>query len=431
VNARLVSEVTSLWFIVEVIIPLTMAVWMLFDVHRNQRRRQERMRLKLAGRWDEVDAHYQRELRSHRLILPFLLRKYVLPGTLEAGYAAYLYERGRFESALEYTDRAIVLARKPRWRFKSLFGMKPNTRTLPVALNLRVLVLTGLGRYDEARATAAELRAILPPGQRKNSADCLMEVQSGNLGEALNLAYETLSHNLKDGTARLVASGVYSLRGDFSQAANILYYEPGDVTEHYSPADLAIALKDRQSIKFIALQRQYAATIHEPIRLLTLADVYIEQGTFDDATRALDAAEKLLGPNPVIRCSYHRKRALCAAASGDTQQAEQHLMEARSLVEQHPRRGAEWEVCVAAGRCYLALQQMEKARAEFAHAQTITLHPIEKHLTNYWLGRTAEAARHPAEAIRHYQSVVADGIETRMREEAVDALSRLKDLSGR
>jgi len=430
VNARLVTEVTSLWFILDVVVPLSIAVWVLVDVQLSQRRQRQRMQLRLAGKWDELDAHYQRALRSHRLILPFLMRKYVIPGNLEAGYAAFLHQRGRFESALEFTDRAIALARKPRWRLKSLFGMQPSTKTLPAALNLRVLTLTSLGRYDEARATAAELRTMLPSGHRKNSADCLTELQSGNLDQALNLAYETLSHNIQDGIARLVASGAYSLRGDFSPAANILYYEPGDVTEHYSPADLAIALKDRQSVKFIALQRQYAATIHEPIRLLTLADVYIEQGTFDDATRALDAAEKLLGPNPVIRCSYHRRRALCAAASGDTQRAEQHLREARSILQQHPTRSTQWETHMAAGRCHLALQAIEKATAEFQSALGHVLHPIEKHVTNYWLGRAAEAARHRADAIRHYQNAVADGIETRMRQEATEALARLKDLSG-
>jgi tetratricopeptide (TPR) repeat protein len=384
------------------------------------------MRLKLAGRWDELDAHYQRELRSHRLILPFVMRKYAVPGNLEAGYAVYLYERGRLESALEFTDRAIVLARKPRWKLKSVFGMQPNTRTLPVALNLRVLVLTGLGRYNEARTTAAELRAMLPPGQRRNSADCLMEVQSGHLQEALELAYETLSHNSKDGTARLVASWVYRLRGDFPEAASILFYQPPDVTEHYSPKDLDLVLRSREGVKFVALQRQYAATIHEPIRLLALSGVYLEEGNLDDATQALDTVEPLLGANPVILCDYHRRRAICAAARGDGPRAEQHLAAARSILAKYPKRSTQWETHIAAGRCYLSLQAMDKAGAEFVQAQALCLHPLDKHVTNHWLGRAADAAHRRSEVIRHYKNLVADGIDTKMRQEATETLSRLK-----
>ena len=429
VSAHLLAEATSLWFIVDVLVPLTVAIWLLIDVHWSYRRRQQRIRLKLAGKWDELDAHYQRELGSHRLILPFLLRKYAVPGNLEAGYAAYLYERGRLESALEFTDRAITLARKPRWKLKSVFGVRPTTRTLPVALNLRVLVLTGLGRYDEARTTAAELRDLLPPGQRRNSADCLMEVQSGHLEEALNLAYETLSHKSNDGTARLVASWVYRLRGDFPEAANILFYQPHDVAEHYSPKDLALVLKSHEGAKFVALQRQYAATIHEPIRLLALSGVYLEAGNLDDATQALDTVQPLLGANPVILCDYHRRRAMCAAGKGDSPRAEQHLAAARSILADYPKRSTQWETHIAAGRCYLSLHAMDKAGAEFAQAQALWLHPLDKHVTNYWLGRTADAARRRSEAIQRYEKLVADGIDTKMRQEAIEALPRLKVMS--
>ena len=387
------------------------------------------MQLKLAGKWDELDAHYQRELRSHRLLLPFLLRKIVIPGNLEAGYAAFLHQRGQLEPALEFTGRAIALARKqPRW-LKSIYGMPLRRKTLSVALNLRVLILTSLGRYDEARATAEELRGVSPPGHRRNSADCLTEVQSGNLEEALNLAYETLSHNVKDGTARLIASRVYRLQGRFAEAANILFYEPRDVTEHYSPKDLANMLKDRQSAEFITLQRQYAASIHEPIRLLALAGVYLEEGNCDDAARSLDAVEKLLGANPVILCDYHRRRAICAAAQGENARMEQHLREARSIVAQHPKRSTQWATDIAAGRCYLLSQAIDKAGVEFLAARSRALHPLDKHVTNYWLGRAAEAAKHRTEAIRHYQSLVSDGIQTRMREEAVAALQRLRSLA--
>jgi tetratricopeptide (TPR) repeat protein len=223
-----------------------------------------------------------------------------------------------------------------------------------------------------------------------------------------------------------VASSIFCFKREFTEAINILVYEPKDITEHYSPEDLALVLQNRESARFIALKRKHSATIHQPIRLLSMARVYVDQENLDDATQALDTTEPLLGANPVIRCSYHRYRALCAAAKGDALQTELHLANARSITQSLPKRDTQWETSIAAGRCYLSLRLTDKASLEFQEARRHTLHPIEKHVTNYWLARTAEAAKRRSEAIRHYQSVVADNIPTWMREESLVAINRLK-----
>jgi len=421
--ARLLAKLTSVWFLLEVAVPLVIAAWVLIDVKHSQRRMQRKVRLKLDGKWDEVDVHYQCDLKSRRLF-SYLMREHIEPGNLEAGYALFLYEQGRLEPALQFADRAVVLARKRRVFLNSILGLQQ--KTLPAAINSRVLILTGLGRYDDARTASAELSNLPSVHNKLRATICLTEVYSGRLDRALELAYKTLAHDPKDSTARVVASWVFRLKGEFAEAINILVYTPKDVTELYSPKDLANLLRDRESAKFIELQRQHAATIHEPIRLLLMSGVYAEQTKYDDATRALDAMELLLGNNPVIKSSYERNRAICAAAKGDVRQTEQHLAEARTIAQNLPKRDTQWETNIAAGRCYLLLKLTDKAGVEFLAAQRHVLHPIEEHVTNYWLARTAEAAKRRTEAIRNYQSVIADDIPTWMRQQSLAALDRLK-----
>jgi len=422
VVTRFLTTATSVWFFLEVVVPLALAVWVLIDVRHSQRRQQRKLRLQLDGKWDELDAHFQRELKSRRL-LSYIMRKYVLPGNLQASYALFLYQRGQLETALEFADRSVALARKQRVFLKSVFGVQQ--KILPSALNSRVLILTGLGRYDDARVASAELRNMPSVRNKAQATICLTEVYLGNLDRALELAYETLAQDPKDGTARVVASWVFRLKGEFAEAINILVYKPKDVTELYSQKDLDTLLRDRESAKFIALQRQHAATIYEPIRLLVMSGVYLDQADYDDATHALDAMQSLLGNNPVIRSNYERNRAICSASKGDVRQAEQHLAEARTIALNLPKRDTQWETNISAGRCYLLLKLTDKASNEFLAAQRRMFHPIEKHMTNYWLARTMEVAKHRAEAIRNYQCVVADDIPTVMRQESLDALDRL------
>ncbi|HUJ11769.1 MAG TPA: hypothetical protein VL171_17300 [Verrucomicrobiae bacterium] len=423
-NAHLPRVVTSVWFLLDVVVPLVVATWVLLDVKYLQLWSQRKIRLKLAGKWDELDAHFQRRLKTRRP-LAYFFQNYIVPGNVEASYALYLYERGLSEAALEMADLSIARARKQPALLTITFG-PPAQKTLHSALHTRVLILNGLGRYDDARATSAELRTLAKVSNKTHATASFTELYSGRLDEALELAYETLSHDPKDGSARLIASAVYCLKGAFTEAINVLVHELKDVTELYSPKDLSDMLKDRESAKFIALQRQYAATIHQPVRLLSIARVYIEQQNFDDATRALDATEPLLGNNPIIRCSYNRSRAICAAAKGDAKQTEQYLAEARTITLSQPKRDTRWETNIAAGRCYLSLQLIDKARAEFLEAQRRALHPIEKHVTNYWLACTAVTAKRRNKAIRYYQTVVADGIPTVMRQESLAALVDLK-----
>lgn len=405
-------------------ITLVVSAWVLLDMKYLQRWRQRKIRLELNGKWDELETHFQRRLRTRHLFV-YLFQKYAMPGNVEASYALYLYNRGREDAALEFAERGIALARKQPAVLRSTFGT-PTKKTLREALHTRALILNSLGRYDEARATSVESRTLPKVGGKTHVTESLTELYSGHLDSALRLVYETLAHDPKDGPSRFVASAIYCLKGEFAEAINILVYDLKDVVDLYSPEALANLLNDPEAAKFIALKRRSSAAVHKPARLLAIIRVYVDQQSFDDATQALDATEPILGTNPVIQANYHRYRAICVAAKGDAWQTEQHLAEARSLTQRHPKRDSQFETHIAAGRCYLSLKLTDKAGTEFLEAQHHTLHPIEKHVTNYWLARTAEAARGRTDAIRNYQSVIADDIPTVMRQESLAALNRLK-----
>ena len=77
----------------------------------------------------------------------------------------------------------------------------------------------------------------------------------------------------------------------------------------------------------------------------------------------------------------------------------------------------------SAGRVALLLGRCEEARTQFLAALDLALHPLEKHATRYWLGRSAEACGHAEEALSLLSAVTNDAFATWM---SADAANRLK-----
>jgi hypothetical protein len=72
------------------------------------------------------------------------------------------------------------------------------------------------------------------------------------------------------------------------------------------------------------------------------------------------------------------------------------------------------------------LGQTDQTRHDLAAAERYAFHPIEKHIIPYFYGQVAETARRPAEAIRHYDAVIADRIPSWYRQLALEAIARLQ-----
>ena len=96
------------------VVAVRILVWFALDMRSILKSLQRRNQLATDGRWEDLDRHFQRTLKSWR---PFawLQQRYLLPGSVNGTYALFLYERGRYEEALEKLDAAIrQIERKPR-----------------------------------------------------------------------------------------------------------------------------------------------------------------------------------------------------------------------------------------------------------------------------------------------------------------------------
>jgi tetratricopeptide (TPR) repeat protein len=182
--------------------------------------------------------------------------------------------------------------------------------------------------------------------------------------------------------------------------------------------------EDPEGAKVLALQQKKVAGIFPPVRLIMLAQVYVAREDFENAERALDQAEKSMGPEPGLQMSYCRHRACCLAGQGKIKEAENYIERMRAITRELPKRSLLWEAHFTAGRVYLYLGRFNDALAEFIEAQRSVLHPIEKHVTAYWIARTHEAAGNHREANPYYQLVAADPIPSWMRKQAAEALAQ-------
>jgi hypothetical protein len=117
---------------------------------------QRRYVLEIEGRWKDLDEHFERTARPCRPFV-WLHQKCLLPGNEETQHALFLFKQGRLEDALEKADRAIRQMEHKPLIFKGFYRSR-NLKMLDGVLNARILILTGLGRCDEAREVAARVQ---------------------------------------------------------------------------------------------------------------------------------------------------------------------------------------------------------------------------------------------------------------------------------
>jgi len=360
-------------------------VWFILDVKHLLRWSARVSQLGAEGRWEELDAAYRRELRPWRPIA-WLFMRVLAPGGVQAMYALHLNDVGRETEALAMAERGVRLA---------------NRAVLPAALAAHVQVLASAGRYDDARAAALKARQTpdLTPGLATTGA--LAELWCGRIDEALALAQAALKADASDDQGRTIAALAYGLRGDFKEAIGILLYRPSDISKFYTPEDFAAVMADKDGAACLAWGQQEYAQVMRPARLLVAADIYLDMPDVEGARFSLERARGVLGANPIIVHNFERMSALRAALAGEADPAQKHLAKMWEIARRIPaKRSLQFESHMGAGRCLLALHRPDEAAAELKKAAALALHPIERHVLNYWAGDT--------------KALLADGIATWM-----------------
>ncbi len=385
---------------------------------------QQKNRLSIEGRWEDLERHFVRASKPRRPFV-WLHRRYLMPGNDTIQYALFLFKQGRLEEALARVDQAVQQISAKPWFFRSIHR-SATFASLCGAFRTRTLVLTGLGRYDEAREAAAQLERLAGSNGRPNAPLALLEYYCGRLDEALALAQSVPPGDKEYDPMRGITALALCAKGEFDAAIQALLYEPGDIAKYYPHGGLETVGQTPEGAKLIELQRQKLAGIFQPARLLGLARVYLVREEFENAARLLDQTEKSLGPEPGLQASYFGQRACALAGQGKTGETEQYIQCMRVLARQLSKRSMLCETQFAAGQAYFYLGRFGDALAELIEAWKYVLHPMEKHSTAYWIARIHEAAGHPREALPYYQMVAADSIPTWMRMRAAEALAALK-----
>lgn len=412
-------------YLINSLVAIGLLSWLAMDMRFILKAGQRKNQLSIDGRWKELDEYFEYISNSWR---PFvrLHNRYFLPGSFQVQHALFLYQRGRFEDSLAKVDQGIMWLKTKPQIFKSIHK-SATLATLCGALKARTLILTGMGRYDEARQASDELRGLEQSGSSSNPPLALLEFSCGRLDEALALTQAVPPKDAQYDSMRVITALTLNMKGEFDQAVQALLYEPGDMTKFYSPEGLKRVSGTTEGAKLIELQNKRIAGVFQPARLIVLAKGEISREDFRGADLALDQAEKKLGREPGIQFSYCRYRASSMAAQGKVAEAEDYIHRMRTIVKELPKRSLFWETHFAAGRCYLYLSRFGDALAELEEAQRFVLHPIEKHSTNYWIGRIHEVAGDHSKASPFYQAVVADSIPSWMRKKAAEALDRYKN----
>jgi tetratricopeptide (TPR) repeat protein len=398
--------------------------WFSLDMRSILRSGQRKNQLSIEGRWKDLEDHFKQISKPCRPFVWFH-QKYLMPGNIAVQYALFLYKQGRLEESLAKVDQAIRQVEGKPGLFRDIFRSGTFT-TQRGALKARILILTGLGRYDQARASAAQLEQLTGANGRPNASLALLEYYCGHLDEALAMAQDVRPEDSQYDAMRGVTALAYNAKGEFDQAIQALTYEPSRISKFYSREGMESMKEVPEGAKLIELQGKKLAGVFQPARLLQLAHVHVAHEKFEEAVKMLDQAEKTMGPELGIQTSYCRHRACSCAGLGNTVEAEKYIERMRALVQKTPKRSLLWETHFAAGQSYFYLGRFSDALAELNEAQRSVLHPIEKHFTAYWIARTNEAAGDRPAAVLHYQIVAADPIPSRMQKYAAEALARLK-----
>lgn len=288
------------------------------------------------------------------------------------------YKNGGYQEALEKIDHALSVLDRSAMPVQdvSLYGM---------CLSAKTMIVAALGRYDEARQMAKTLRGA---GAAPASliATAFAELYTGRLNDALRICNEVMAADPDSNSANGMAATIALLLGDTSYALRLLDYDSDD-----------------------------------PTRLLLLAETHLRDRDSVAAEEALDLAEPRLPDYAVVILEYRRLRALAAAHAGDGATMEANLRLLDEAVA-HARHKS-WDAAIGRGEALFMIQGFDAALSAFVQASGYARHPMDIHITRYWLARAHAALRNKDQAELLYRAVLADGFRTRMSDEASSALS--------
>jgi tetratricopeptide (TPR) repeat protein len=357
------------------------------------------------GRWDDLEALHQKELRAFRPFVRLLIR-FKSPGGLEVLIAGLLYQKGRAEEALRSAESAAAKSR----------GHATNHSE---ALSLQALSLLELGRYEELRDVAARIRS-LGVTHVADFNEALLCLFLGRLDPALSLAQQVIRHPKGD-LGRGLLSAILLSKGDHAAALETLLDPPRPVSAYYSPENLRKLERSSDGRAMVEAHQKQWAGVAEPLRFLQAGYLYLDLGDVEGLRFTLEKAGGVLGGNPTLNIIHRELNACLCASTGDAAGAERWLQQGAELLKTHPRRLSQMEFRRFGGRANLLLGRPAAALADFEASLELTRHPMEKHIARYWLARAQEAKGNKEKAAELYRAVVADGIASKYSVEAAKA----------
>jgi tetratricopeptide (TPR) repeat protein len=347
-----------------------------------------------------------------------LFQRFVVPGLLEADYALHVSNHGEHERALILAEKA---SRKAARRVATHLAVLP----------AESMILLRLGRYEEARhvvQVGRNLLAARPAELAKDSGhsnleagiilqDAMIEMYLGHLDAALNLGIEASAASVSD-PARALISAVLTAKGRFMEALDALVYEPSGFYKFLDSSAMDLLEEDKLFQETARQMDEEISGVFGPAVELVRASVFLEAGETANLGLALEQVQSKLKSHRIIEHIFVRTRACWHAMTGDVAGVEADLARTRQLAAEKPAsRSAKYETHLAAGRAFLLLGQDARAIGELKTANHLALHPLEKHVSMYWLARANQAVDHTLAATQ-FNTVIADGFGTWMESDA-------------
>jgi tetratricopeptide (TPR) repeat protein len=392
-------------------------LWFIADMSFAQKWQLKRAALGAQDKSRELDGHFQSRLKCRRPML-LLFQRFVVPGLIEADYALHVSKQGEHERALRLAQKA---SRKAARRVTTHLAVLP----------AEAMILSWLGRYEEARQVVQLGRNLLAsrstelakdPGRSNLTGniilqDAMIEMYLGHLDAALKLGIEAGAATVSD-PARTVISAVLTAMGRFKEALDALAYEPSRFYKFLNPSAMDLLENDKLFQETARQIDEQISGVFGPAAELGKASIYLEAGDAEKLGLALDQVQKKLKSHRVMEHIYVRTRACWHAMKGDVAGVEADLARVRDLAAENPAsRSAKYETHLASGRAFLLLGQSERAIGEFKSANQLALHPLEKHVSTYWLARGNEGMDNTTATIQ-FRTVIADGFGTWMEADA-------------
>lgn len=392
-------------------------LWFIADIRFAQRWGLKRAELGAQDDCRGLDAHFQSGIKCRRPML-LLFQRFFIPGLLEGDYALHLSNQGEHERALVLAQTA---SRKAARRVATHLAVLP----------AEAMILLRLGRYEEAKQVVQLGRNLVltrsaelakDSGHSNLAAgiilqDAMIEMYLVQLDAALKLGVEASAASVSD-PGRAVVSGVLVAKGRFKEALDALVYESSGFYKFLDAAALDLLDDDKMFQETARKMDEEISSVFGPAVELGRASVFLEAGDTANLGLALEQVQSKLNSHRIMEHIFVRTRACWHAMKGDVTAVEADLARTRQLAAEKPAsRSAKYETHLAAGRAYLSLGQNDRAAGELRSANHLALHPLEKHVSLYWMARANQAVDRTLAATQ-FKTVIADGFGTWMEADA-------------